>query len=126
MNTQTPFAAPVVDRLSVRVVVDSHYERFLPKTTHPFVAIEHVGQIPGRQMTTLAGEWGLSLHLDSESGGAPHALEGGFTSGYIERASFEKTTGGTLAPDGEADGAGVSRISIPTARMERDMATCLP
>jgi hypothetical protein len=32
-----PFAAPIVDRLSVRVVVDSRYERFLPKSTHPFV-----------------------------------------------------------------------------------------
>lgn len=220
MNTQTPFAAPVVDRLSVRVVVDSHYERFLPKQTHPFVAIEHVGQIPGRQMTTLAGEWGLSLHLYSASGGAkaqylldfgytpeilnrnfglldidparlnglilshghrdhygglagfvdrhrtdmktdmslfvgaedvfrekwvrgrpvgqedaelqpiswgaldrtaltaqlvapvccgaPHVLEGGFTSGYIERNSFEKTTGGTMVPDGP-----LSEVSAP-------------
>jgi len=29
-----PFAAPIVDQLSVRVVVDSRYERFLPKSTH--------------------------------------------------------------------------------------------
>ena len=65
MSTGMIFAPPVVDRLSIRVVVDSHYERFLPKSTHPVVAIEHVGEIPGRWMTTLAGEWGLSLHLDS-------------------------------------------------------------
>jgi hypothetical protein len=44
----------------VRVVVDSRYERFLPKMTHPFTAIEHVGQVPGRQMTSLACEWGQS------------------------------------------------------------------
>ena len=31
---QTPFTAPVVERLSVRVVVDSHYERFLPRAEH--------------------------------------------------------------------------------------------
>ncbi|HEX9837039.1 MAG TPA: hypothetical protein VGB90_09305, partial [Alphaproteobacteria bacterium] len=61
LNIRPPFAPPVVERLSVRVVVDSHYERFLPKAAHPVVAIEHVGEIPGRQMTTLAGEWGLSL-----------------------------------------------------------------
>ena len=60
-----PFAAPIVERLSVRVVVDSRYERFLPKSTHPFTVIEHVGQVPGRQMTSLACEWGLSLHLES-------------------------------------------------------------
>ena len=35
-----PFVAPVVEQLSVRVVVDSRYERLLPKATHPFVAIE--------------------------------------------------------------------------------------
>ena len=37
-----------------RVVVDSRDERFLPKMTHPFVTIEHVGQIPRRPMTSLA------------------------------------------------------------------------
>jgi 7,8-dihydropterin-6-yl-methyl-4-(beta-D-ribofuranosyl)aminobenzene 5'-phosphate synthase len=81
------FAAPTVDRLSVRVVVDSHYERFLPKATHPFVAIEHVGAIPGRQMTTLAGEWGLSLHLESERDGAKaqYLLDFGFTPEILNR-----------------------------------------
>ena len=38
-----PFAAPVVDQLSVRVVVDLRYERFLPKMTHSFTNREHVG-----------------------------------------------------------------------------------
>jgi 7,8-dihydropterin-6-yl-methyl-4-(beta-D-ribofuranosyl)aminobenzene 5'-phosphate synthase len=66
----TPFAPPIVDSLAVRVVVDSSYERFLPKAQHPVVAIEHMGAIPGRQMTTLAAEWGLSLHLESNNAGA--------------------------------------------------------
>ena len=35
-----PFAAPTVDQLFVRVVVDSRYERFLPKMTHPFTALD--------------------------------------------------------------------------------------
>ena len=84
---QTPFAAPVVDRLSVRVIVDSHYERFLPKASHPFVAIEHVGSIPGRQMMTLAGEWGLSLHLESEKAGAKaqYLLDFGYTPEILNR-----------------------------------------
>jgi len=87
MATPSLFAPPIVDRLSVRVVVDSHYERFLPKATHPFVAIEHVSEIPGRQMTTLAGEWGLSLHLESERAGAraQYLLDFGYTSEIINR-----------------------------------------
>ena len=42
------FQPPVVDELSVRVVVDSRYERFLPKASHSHVSIEHIGRIPGR------------------------------------------------------------------------------
>ena len=86
-DIRAPFAPPVVDRLSVRVVVDSHYERFLPKATHPVVSIEHVGEIPGRQMTTLAGEWGLSLHLESQISGAKaqHILDFGFTPEVLNR-----------------------------------------
>ncbi len=87
LDPQTPFEAPTVDHLSVRVVVDSHYERFLPKETHPVVAIEHVGGIPGRQMTTLAGEWGLSLHLESASAGvkAQYLLDFGYTPEILNR-----------------------------------------
>jgi 7,8-dihydropterin-6-yl-methyl-4-(beta-D-ribofuranosyl)aminobenzene 5'-phosphate synthase len=81
------FIAPVVDRLSVRVVVDSRYERFLPKMTHPFTIIEHVGQVPGRQMTSLACEWGLSLHLESRRAGsqAQYLLDFGYTPEIILR-----------------------------------------
>lgn len=67
---QAPFTAPVVDQLTVRVVVDSRYERFMPKASHPAVVVEHLKRIPGRQMSTLAAEWGLSLHLESASDGA--------------------------------------------------------
>lgn len=83
----TPFAAPVVDRLSIRVVVDSRYELFLPKEDHPQVAIEHVRRIPGRQMTTLAGEWGLSLHLEAEMGGdrSAYLLDFGYTPEILNR-----------------------------------------
>jgi len=82
-----PFATQVVDSLSIRVVVDSHYERFLPKATHPSVAIEHTGEIPGRQMMTLAGEWGLSLHLESVRAGAraQYLLDFGYTPEVLNR-----------------------------------------
>jgi 7,8-dihydropterin-6-yl-methyl-4-(beta-D-ribofuranosyl)aminobenzene 5'-phosphate synthase len=82
-----PFEAPVVDQLAVRVVVDSRYERFLPKMTHPFTAIENVGQVPGRQMTSLACEWGLSLHLESMRAGqkAQFMLDFGYTPEIVLR-----------------------------------------
>jgi 7,8-dihydropterin-6-yl-methyl-4-(beta-D-ribofuranosyl)aminobenzene 5'-phosphate synthase len=90
LDTRVPFTPPVVDSLSVRVVVDSHYERFLPKATHRAVRIEHAGEIRGRQMTTLAGEWGLSLHLESEYRGAKtqYLLDFGYTPEIINR-NFE-------------------------------------
>jgi 7,8-dihydropterin-6-yl-methyl-4-(beta-D-ribofuranosyl)aminobenzene 5'-phosphate synthase len=86
-STGAPFAAPVVDELSVRVIVDSRYDRFLPKTEHRFVAVEHVGGIPGRQMSTLAGEWGLSLHLESKAAGASaqFLLDFGYTPEVLNR-----------------------------------------
>lgn len=82
-----PQAAPLVDQLAIRVVVDSRYERFLPKATHPFVAIEHVGQVPRRQMTSLACEWGLSLHLESVRAGsrAQYMLDFGYTPEIVLR-----------------------------------------
>ena len=89
-DKQIPFEAPVVDSLSVRVVVDSHHELFLPKAEHSHVAIENVGIVPGRHMTTLAGEWGLSLHLDSRAGGAraEYLLDFGYTPEILNR-NFE-------------------------------------
>ena len=86
-DRNTPFEAPVVDHLSVRVVVDSHHELFLPKATHPHVNIEYVGVIAGQHMTTLAGEWGLSLHLESMAGGrrAEFLLDFGYTPEILNR-----------------------------------------
>lgn len=82
-----PFKAPVVDTLAVRVVVNSHYERFIPDATHPVVKIEHVRRIPGRQMSTLAAEWGLSLHLASRARGeaAEYLLDFGYTPEVLVR-----------------------------------------
>src|SRR5712692_8644890 len=81
LAASAPFTAPLVDRLSVRLVVDSYFDLFMPKAAHPHVAIEHVSRIPGRETSTLAGEWGLSLHLDSANGGDKHQylLDFGFT-----------------------------------------------
>jgi 7,8-dihydropterin-6-yl-methyl-4-(beta-D-ribofuranosyl)aminobenzene 5'-phosphate synthase len=81
MRSTDPFAAPVVQSLSVRVVVDSVFDQFMPKATHPMVAIEHVGRIRSHLNTTLAGEWGLSLHLESRdaAGTGQYLLDFGYT-----------------------------------------------
>src|SRR5206468_7941911 len=51
MTSAEPFAAPVVESLSVRVVVDSVFDQFMPKATHPMVAIrseEHTSELQSR------------------------------------------------------------------------------
>ena len=87
LNPKAPFEAPTVDRLSIRVVVDSAYDLFAPKFEHLHIGVEHFKRVPGRQMSTLACEWGLSLHLASERGGqkAQHMLDFGYTPEIINR-----------------------------------------
>jgi hypothetical protein len=51
------FAAPIVESLSVRLLVDSFYDRFIADASHPMVKIEHVRHIIGHELSTLAGEW---------------------------------------------------------------------
>lgn len=131
VETKTPFEPPVVDSLSVRVVVDSHYERFLPKATHPVVGIEHVGEIRGRQMTTLAGEWGLSLHLESQYRGAKtqYLLDFGYTPEILTR-NFDllgidpAKINGLILSHGHRDhyGGMVGFVNQYRSRMREDLA----
>jgi 7,8-dihydropterin-6-yl-methyl-4-(beta-D-ribofuranosyl)aminobenzene 5'-phosphate synthase len=84
---QKPYTAPVVDSLAIKVVVDSRYENLLPQESHPFVQIDHLGDIPGKMVHTLAAEWGLSLHLASTSSGDrfEYLLDFGWTPDVINR-----------------------------------------
>jgi len=82
LSASQPFQAPTVKSLSVRLVVDSYFDQFMPKATHQMCRVEHVSRIPGReQESTLAGEWGLSLHLASENraGKSQYLLDFGYT-----------------------------------------------
>jgi 7,8-dihydropterin-6-yl-methyl-4-(beta-D-ribofuranosyl)aminobenzene 5'-phosphate synthase len=87
MRSVDPFAAPRVASLSVRVVVDSVFDQFMPKATHPMVAIEHVSRIRSNLNSTLAGEWGLSLHLESRNaaGTGQYLLDFGYTPEVLVR-----------------------------------------
>jgi 7,8-dihydropterin-6-yl-methyl-4-(beta-D-ribofuranosyl)aminobenzene 5'-phosphate synthase len=67
-----PLVAPEIDRLTIRVVVDSGHELYLDKTDHPMVKVERsgIGIIGGSN--TLAGinsQWGLSLYIETSAGG---------------------------------------------------------
>jgi 7,8-dihydropterin-6-yl-methyl-4-(beta-D-ribofuranosyl)aminobenzene 5'-phosphate synthase len=75
------FAAPIVESLSVRLLVDSFYDRFIADASHPMVKIEHVRHIIGHELSTLAGEWGLLLHLESAQAGGKsrYLLDFGYT-----------------------------------------------
>src|SRR5436853_4913291 len=88
LTTAQPFTPPTVERLSVRLVVDSYFDLFMPKATHSHVRIEHVSRILGRETSTLAGERGLSLHLESEAAGDKHQylLDFGFTPDILLRS----------------------------------------
>jgi 7,8-dihydropterin-6-yl-methyl-4-(beta-D-ribofuranosyl)aminobenzene 5'-phosphate synthase len=82
LTAAQPFQAPTVKSLSVRLIVDSYFDQFMPKAEHPYCRIEHVSRIRGReQEATLAGEWGLSLHLENESkaGKSQYLLDFGYT-----------------------------------------------
>jgi 7,8-dihydropterin-6-yl-methyl-4-(beta-D-ribofuranosyl)aminobenzene 5'-phosphate synthase len=82
LTTAAPFQAPTVKSLSIRLVVDSYFDQFMPRAEHPYCRIEHVSRIPGReQESTIAGEWGLSLHLESqnEGGKGQYLLDFGYT-----------------------------------------------
>ena len=87
LQTATSFAAPTVEWLAVRLVVDSYYDRFVADAEHPAVRIEHTRHIPGHERSTLAGEWGLSLHLESRGavGSAQYLLDFGFTPEILNR-----------------------------------------
>lgn len=87
--TESPlsFDTPLVDSLSIRVVVDSFYDQFAAKVNHDSVQIQQAKRMPGWQMTSLAGEWGLSLHLSSRCGDASanYLLDFGYTPEIISR-----------------------------------------
>jgi len=62
-------AAPTVDRLSVRLVVDSYFDLFMPKRRIRKSRSSMSAEFPPRNLDAGQCEWGLSLHLESEKAG---------------------------------------------------------
>jgi 7,8-dihydropterin-6-yl-methyl-4-(beta-D-ribofuranosyl)aminobenzene 5'-phosphate synthase len=85
-----PFRPPVVDSLAVRVVVDSAYDLFIADAEHRLAKVEHTRRIAGHENQTLAGEWGLSLHLEAAgaAGRSQYLLDFGYTPEVLIR-NFE-------------------------------------
>ena len=69
-----PFAVPVIDRLTIKVLVDSSYDT--PRTSgSPWVKVKRAGlAAPGDFRKTLHNEWGLALALQSQAGGQTRDL----------------------------------------------------
>lgn len=130
-KTQMPFTPPTVDRLSVRVMVDSFFDQFVPVPEHPLVNVEYALRTPGKQMTTLACEWGLSLHLESEKQGekAQYLLDFGFTPEILSRNCTildidTSKISGLILSHGHRDhyGGMIGFINENRARMRDDLA----
>lgn len=67
-----PLKVPEIDKLEIRVVIDSGHELYLDKTEHPLVKVERSGiglYGNGKSLTALDSQWGLSLHLVSTRNG---------------------------------------------------------
>jgi 7,8-dihydropterin-6-yl-methyl-4-(beta-D-ribofuranosyl)aminobenzene 5'-phosphate synthase len=62
-------APPEVDRLSIRVVLDSSHDVFIDKPANPLVKVERVADFPGKRVVRpLDSQWGLSLYVESTAG----------------------------------------------------------
>jgi metal-dependent hydrolase (beta-lactamase superfamily II) len=74
----------------------------------PAATLEHVRHIPGHERSTFAGEWGLSLHLESAQAGgkSQYLLDFGYTPEVLIR-NFDHFTEaerqGRLVPDEHPD-----------------------
>ena len=69
-QAQARIEVPVIDRLSMRVVLDSAHDIFIAEEKPKGVTVERVrGLPPPHSKRTMHNEWGLSLYLESERGG---------------------------------------------------------
>src|SRR5947207_4255560 len=68
-----PIEVPVVDKLSIRVLVDSSFDQFLRPKQANGVSLLPLGRSADFRKS-LHNEWGLSLWLESQAAGAQRTL----------------------------------------------------
>jgi 7,8-dihydropterin-6-yl-methyl-4-(beta-D-ribofuranosyl)aminobenzene 5'-phosphate synthase len=75
---------PVVDRLTIQVVLDGSHDVNISDAQVPGIAIKRVGSDPIRRRT-LQSEWGLALHLQSFKGSErrTYLLDFGYTADVL-------------------------------------------
>ena len=78
-----PIAPPVVDRVSVRVLIDGAYNLFLRPGNVKGVKVEPVPR-PSDYRRALHNQWGLSLYVESQRAGEQHTVMVDF--GYTPEA----------------------------------------
>ncbi len=82
-----PIEVPVVDKLAMRVIVDSSHDQFLKPATVGGVAHQPPGSGRGADYRkVLHNQWGLSLFLESQRAGEPRTIMLDF--GYSPDALF--------------------------------------
>ena len=121
-----PFAAPVVDSLRVRVVVDSAYDRFIGDATHPMVGIEHVRHIPGHERSTLPANGGCRCIWNRRRQAASqYLLDFGFTPEVLIR-NFELLDLDPGHIDGLILSHGIATITAGSTALSRTIARNAP
>jgi 7,8-dihydropterin-6-yl-methyl-4-(beta-D-ribofuranosyl)aminobenzene 5'-phosphate synthase len=72
---------PVVDRIVVREITDNRHNVALKPLERPGLTVQRMGFPAAAQGKTLASEWGLALHIESQRGGETrrYLLDFGFT-----------------------------------------------
>ena len=77
----TRIDAPVVDRVVVREITDNQHDIALKPLERPGLTVQRVGFPAAVEGKTLASEWGLALHIESQRGGETrqYLLDFGFT-----------------------------------------------
>src|ERR1044072_658562 len=69
-----PIAVPTVDKLSIRVLVDSSFDLFFRPKQINGGSTAPATRVGGDYRKSLHNEWGLSLWLESEGGGNQRTL----------------------------------------------------
>jgi 7,8-dihydropterin-6-yl-methyl-4-(beta-D-ribofuranosyl)aminobenzene 5'-phosphate synthase len=77
----TRIDTPVVDRVVVREITDNQHDIALKPLERPGLTVQRVGFPAAVEGKTLASEWGLALHIESQRGGETrnYLLDFGFT-----------------------------------------------
>ena len=91
-QTVPGIAAPVIDKLVIRVIVDGAHDVFIPEQKVPDVGVAQTRLQRGEKFRrTLQSEWGLSLYLTSQKGAESrkYLLDFAYTSDVLNNNNWK-------------------------------------